>query len=495
MADPKWMKRRPFPKMATYKTASAFREALGKFAEEAGVTIKIGVDDEVLSSPRSPLGDKLTVFGKDVNRIAIQPMEGWDGSRDGKPSLFVTRRWQYFGSSGAGIIAGGEATAVRADGRANPNQMIFCKENVGAIKTLLAQARAAHREAHGHDNVVFGWQLTFSGRYSRPDGPWASHTAHSHPILDGRFNATVDNVITDAEIRNLIELYVQAARAAKEIGFDYVDIKACHGYFIHELLGAKTRTGDFGGRDFSARSRMFREIVQRIKSEVPGLGISTRVSIGDQLFPLNEDESWGGRAPSDYHFALNDDGTWNAAEAYEFIDLCRELGIDVINTTAGSPYYSSQLQRAAENLPTDALETGVDPLVGLLQQMAMYQDLKARYPGVVFIGSGISHLQQWLPNVAQWLAREDVLDVMGIGRAFLSTPDLPTQLLKNGVLPKKTMCKGFSACTTAPRKGFISGCFPLVDFFRGMDIWKTVKEGEYNPNLGELPPYPDEKAS
>ena len=50
-------------------------------------------------------------------------MEGWDGTRDGMPTELTRRRWQRFGRSGAGWIWGGEAVAVRADGRANPHQL------------------------------------------------------------------------------------------------------------------------------------------------------------------------------------------------------------------------------------------------------------------------------------------------------------------------------------------------------------------------------------
>ena len=59
------------------------------------------------------------------NRFAILPMEGWDGSTDGRPSDLTRRRWRHFGISGAKLIWGGEAVAVRQDGRANPNQLLL----------------------------------------------------------------------------------------------------------------------------------------------------------------------------------------------------------------------------------------------------------------------------------------------------------------------------------------------------------------------------------
>ena len=49
--------------------------------------------------------------------------------------------------------------------------------------------------------------------------------------------------MTDAEIEDLIADYVRAARRAQEIGFDFVDIKHCHGYLGHEFLSAFSRPG------------------------------------------------------------------------------------------------------------------------------------------------------------------------------------------------------------------------------------------------------------
>src|SRR4051794_35329993 len=57
------------------------------------------------------------------NRFAILPMEGWDGTDDGRPTDLVRRRWDRFGASGAGLVWGGEAFAVRPDGRANARQL------------------------------------------------------------------------------------------------------------------------------------------------------------------------------------------------------------------------------------------------------------------------------------------------------------------------------------------------------------------------------------
>src|SRR5689334_2547165 len=88
--------------------------------------IDIPCDDKLLSGAASPLAQPLYVGGTKVgNRIAAQPMEGWDGAADGRPTELTLRRWERFGASGAKLIWGGEAVAVRHDARANPNQLVI----------------------------------------------------------------------------------------------------------------------------------------------------------------------------------------------------------------------------------------------------------------------------------------------------------------------------------------------------------------------------------
>jgi len=91
--------------------------------------------------------------------------------------------------------------------------------------------------------------------------------AYRHPILDRKFNVTSDSqVFTDGEIEELIGCYVRAARFAREAGADFVDLKHCHGYLLHEFLGAHTRPGKFGG-SFENRTRILRDIIAGIRAE------------------------------------------------------------------------------------------------------------------------------------------------------------------------------------------------------------------------------------
>src|SRR5262249_53185757 len=103
-------------RVASLKNVAEFKAHLNSLG------LQIPCDGELLSGAGSPLLQNLTKGYLEIgNRIAVQPMEGWDGHIDGNPSEHTFRRWRRFGESGAKLIWGGEAVAVSHEGRANPN--------------------------------------------------------------------------------------------------------------------------------------------------------------------------------------------------------------------------------------------------------------------------------------------------------------------------------------------------------------------------------------
>ena len=84
---------------------------------------------------------------------------------------------------------------------------------------------------------------------------------------------------------------------------------------------------------------------------------------------------------------------------------------------------------------------------------------------VLLVGSAYSYLQEFLPNVAQPILRSGWTDFIGIGRMVLSYPEFLTDAIENGKLNSKRICRTFSDCTTAPRNGLISGCYPLDPYY------------------------------
>ena len=433
-------------------------------AHVAGLGVEIPVADH-LDTP-GPLADPVTIRDGGAgsltapNRFAILPMEGWDGTTDGRPTDLVRRRWQRIGASGAGL-AWCEATAVRADGRANPHQLLLDVSTVdefAALRTLLAPGQVA------------GLQLTHSGRWSRPHGVPAPRTAYAHPFLDRRVNATDGNRFDDDELDELAETYIDAAVLAHDAGFDFVDVKHCHGYLLHELLSAHDRPGPYGG-DLDGRMQFLRRVVDGIRTRAPQLAIALRLSAFDFMPFSPGGDSVGApeTVDGDYPYAFGGDGTGlgiDLTETHAFLDVVQDLGIGLVSVTAGSPYYNPHVQRPAYFPPSDGYRPPEDPLVGVARQLTATAEITHRHPDLTIIGSGYSYLQDWLAHVGQEVVTRGDATMIGLGRMVLSYPELPADVLKGRPVQRAQICRTFSDCTTAPRHGLVSGCFPLDPFYK-----------------------------
>src|SRR6266536_1891993 len=203
-------------------------------------SISIPCDQELLAGEASPLAQPLDCDNFTLgNRFAIHPMEGWDGTSDGRPTELTFRRWRRFGASGAKLIWGGEAVAVSHDGRANPNQLAINKHARIDLYKLREALVAEHQRSIGSvANLMVGLQLTHSGRYSHPNfkDRLEPRILYRHPILDKKLGISNDYpLLSDGEIRKIVENFHTAAQVAYDSGFDFVDIKHCDGYLGHEF--------------------------------------------------------------------------------------------------------------------------------------------------------------------------------------------------------------------------------------------------------------------
>jgi 2,4-dienoyl-CoA reductase-like NADH-dependent reductase (Old Yellow Enzyme family) len=124
------------------------------------------------------------------------------------------------------------------------------------------------------------------------------------------------------------------------------------------------------------------------------------------------------------------------------------------------------MQRPAIFPPSDGYQPPEDPLVGVARQIAATARIKAMHPGMTVVGTGYSYLQEWLPHVGQRVLRDGAADFIGLGRMVLSYPDLPADVLAGKPLARKRICRTFSDCTTAPRNGMVSGCYPLDPYYK-----------------------------
>ena len=444
-----------------------------RYCDEVGAALP--VEEVALAGAASPLAQPYVYRGRQLaNRFAVLPMEGWDGTAEGAPSDLTRRRWRRFGKSGAKLIWGGEAVAVRHDGRANARQLVINQATIGGLAQLRQDLKLAHRASFGDaDDLLIGLQLTHSGRFCRPNSAKLEPLVlYRHPLLDSKFHVDDDSyVMTDAEIEALIEHFGAAAALAQNAGYDFVDIKHCHGYLGHEFLSAVDRCGKYGG-SFDNRTRFLRETVELVRGLAPGLDIGVRLSAVDWIPFRAGDDRIGEPTPYDgehYPYAFGGDGSgvgYDLSEPRRFLALLQALDIQLVCITAGSPYYNFHIQRPAVFPPSDGYQLPEDPLVGVARQIKITAELKAAFPDMTIVGSGYSYLQDWLPNVAQATVSAGKTDFVGLGRMALSYPELPADLLAGRQLQRKRICRTFSDCTTAPRNGMVSGCYPLDEFYK-----------------------------
>jgi len=410
---------RRYPQVKNLKNADAFVAHL----DTLGITLPFAdpPDVDVLTAP-------IDIAGREcANRFCILPMEGWDGTDDGRPTDLVRRRWERFGTSGAGLVWGGEAFAVRPDGRANPHQLCLGPSSADD----LAQLRGLL-----HPTQVTGLQLTHSGRWSVEPRP-ARHDVR----LDARRSGPL---LTATDLDDLVGDYVTAARLARDAGFDFVDVKACHGYLLHELLS--------GDGDLVARAATIQTVIAQVRAE--GIPVGVRLSTFD-LAPH--------RAGPDGVGQPEVEGPWGFNDPLALIDL---LDVDLLCTTAGSPYYCPHAQRPAWTPPSDGYAPPEDPLVGVARLLASAAEIAAARPAVTVVATGFSYLQEWLPHVASAVVRDGGAALVGVGRMALSYPDLPADVLAGRELDRQRLCRTFSDCTTAPRNGLVSGCYPLDPMYK-----------------------------
>lgn len=163
-------------------------------------------------------------------------------------------------------------------------------------------------------------------------------------------------------------------------------------------------------------------------------------------------------------------------EPKRLLKMLSQLDVRLVNITGGSPYYTPHLLRPASYPPSDGYQLFEDPLIGVAKHLCVAAELKRTHPELLIVGSGYSYLQEFLPYVAQQQLRENAIDFVGLGRMTLSYPRQIMDAVFEGKSDRKHVCRTFSDCTTAPRNGLPSGCYPLDSFYKNTDDAQRLKE-------------------
>ena len=197
------------------------------------------------------------------------------------------------------------------------------------------------------------------------------------------------------------ERFVDAAVLARDIGFDFVDVKQCHTYLLNELLGSKTRLGAYGG-SFENRTRFVRNVFARIRDRLgDSIVLATRLNVFDGPPYVKRDDGVGEAAPYEVPYAQgwgtssSDATVADVAEPVALIGDLRKLGLAMVNVSMGSPYYNPHIGRPFERAPVDGYTPPEHPLVGVERHFRLTEEVQRAHPDLAVVGTGYSWLRHY----------------------------------------------------------------------------------------------------
>lgn len=437
--------------MFNYKTIEDFKAK----CEELGVNIPVGNDKKVLRE-EIKIGNVVV-----PNRVAVQPMEGCDGTTDGHPGELTIKRYDKFAKSGAGLLWE-EATAIVPEGRANPRQVMINKDTVDSFKRLNESIREQSIKENGFAPIII-MQATHSGRYSKPNGKLEPLIAYNNPIFEGDNPFPKSCIVSDDYIKSLEVKMGEATVLAQEAGFDGIDVKSCHRYLGSELLSAYNREGEYGG-SFDNRTRFLRNGVANAMANAKGdFIVTSRLNIYDGF-------------PYPYGFGVNEtDGTTpDLTEAKKLVGILhKDLGMKLLDITIGNPYFNPHVNRPSDIQPYALTE---DPLIGMARMLNCTKAIQELYPELVVMGSGLTYPRQYSDIVAAEAINKGYFQIAGFGRMSFAYPDFAKVMTSDEPMDSKKICVTCGKCSLLMRYGSTAGCVIRDPFYR--DLFKEVSKGQ-----------------
>jgi 2,4-dienoyl-CoA reductase-like NADH-dependent reductase (Old Yellow Enzyme family) len=412
-------------------------------------------------------------------------MEGCDATLDGHPDELTFRRYERFGAGGAKLIWF-EASAIAEEGKANTRQLWLHEATVPSFARLLETTLKHHREIYGTtDDLLAPLQLTHSGRYAVPRRIIAYH----NPLIDQKTDTPPDApVISDDALERLEDAYVKAAGLALKAGFRAVDIKATHGYLLAELLGAKLREGRYGG-PLENRTRLIRNVCGKIRAAYgKQLMLCMRLGCFDGV-PYKIDPVTKLGVPLDYTvpyphgFGVNPGNPMEPDfdEVIRAIKMFRDAGVELLNVSAGCPYYNPHIGRPFEKPDEGNYEMPEHPLIGVDRHFRIAGHLQRAFPDLPMVGTGYSWLQQYAPNAGAANIADGNIRFFGVGRGALAYPEFARDIMEKGGWDELRVCKTLTFCTFLMRQKnhplgqFPAGCPPFDKEVYG-PIMKEARE-------------------
>ena len=322
------------------------------------------------------------------NRVWVSPMCQYSAT-DGLVGDWHSAHLNAFATGAPGLIMV-EATGVVPEGRISIGcPTINDDKHAKAFRPMIDFAHS--------QNVKMGIQLAHAGRKASTMLPWDDHRMAS--VDEGGWQSVSSSAIafhgypepralTIAEIHQLTQDFVAAAKRAVEVGFDVIEIHAAHGYLMHQFYSplANTRSDEYGG-SFENRVRFLLETTMAVRAAIPAsTPLFVRISATDWV----------------------DDG-WNLVDSIELCTQLKALGVDLIDVSTGGNVHNApikatpgfQVPFAAAIRAEAAIMTAA---VGLITEPEQAQYIiETGEADAVFLARAMIRNPRWALNAAEKL--------------------------------------------------------------------------------------------
>ena len=425
-------------------------ESMKRLATEKTRGVRFSGDIAILGTPVDI--EDFTI----PNRIAIQPLEAADSDGQGKPTERTRGRYIDYARGCAGLIWF-EACAIDfPEARSHDSMLVISEENVETYRSIVEDVKEVSRESvkavGSEGRALLVLQLSHAGRYRVHRDERSPATSFRFPEVDEAFGITGDvgRVITDSELEDIRDAFVRASELGFEAGFDAVDVKACHGYLLNDLLAGADREGRYGGETFDDRTKFQLETMKAVVEETGGM-VTSRMNAYDGF-------------PPPYGFGSSSEvspeglASFDPSEPAELIRRMRGLGVELINISLGNPYFSQYLTRPFDTKMPGQKESPFHPIKGVERHFEIVDALKRRVPGMLFLGAGYSWLREHGVNAAAHNIEQSRADLAGWGRLAIANPGFPREILEDGSLNPGKVCVTCSGCSRLLRAGMHVGC-------------------------------------
>jgi 2,4-dienoyl-CoA reductase-like NADH-dependent reductase (Old Yellow Enzyme family) len=375
------------------------------------------------------------------NRFTAQAMEGNDGA--GGPSERTLERYRNLARGRWGLVIS-EALSVSETSLARVNGMILNRKNLGGFKRLVEIFKRENPRG-----LLF-FQLTHSGERS------------------GAFSERVNlsggecRRLSDGEIENIKNSFIEAALLAEEAGADGIDFKMCHGYLGAEMLRPSNVREDRWGGSFENRTRLLREGVEAIRRRSGNFILGSRLSLYEGIR--------GGCGTGGPDELIED-----LSEMLDVVRLMDDLGMDYVNVSAGIPALTGAITRPTA--PSKYLA------YHHLRYTKTVKGLVSRENrGLRVIGSAYSSYRAEAPAVMKEMLDKGYTDLCGFGRQIFADPLTPEKHRNGEAVNWCVLCSGCSRLMAAQLN---DGCVVYNDYYKS--VMKNSKTPPAPPPLPALP--------